>query len=322
MNMENNHSCFYNKILEYMNFRCSLGYGNIHKNYLLMFDKYCYLNHPDKYVLTKQIVKGWFLYEINISGKALTNKASAIRCFAKYLGKDSYILPTDYVPKKDPFYPNILSKEELINFFKQVDQYYNNQNPIKSDTMSVLLRLLYCCGLRPNEGRNLLLDDINFNTGELFIRKVKRNKDRLIVASNDVLNLLKQYNEKRKIFINKEETHFFINSDSTSIKTYQLREHVCKCWKKANSNISENELRPLRAYDLRHLFASTVLHKWLDSGENIYSKLPYLRAYMGHEKFEDTLYYIHILPEYLLSSKNVDWKKIDCITLEESIWQV
>ena len=315
------HSGFYEKILEYQRFRQCVGFDDIHKKYLLMFDKYCYLNHPNESKLTKQIVKGWFISEINNSGKALPNKASAIRCFAKYLGKDSYILPMDYVPKKEPFYPNILSKTQLIEFFKRVDENYSDRNPIISTTMSVLLRLLYCCGLRPNEGRNLLLHDINFDTGELLIRKGKRNKDRLIVTSNDMLSLLKQYNEKRAIFTCEKETHFFINSNSTLIKSFQLRDYICSCWRKANPSIDKNELKSLRAYDLRHLFASTVLHKWIDAGENIYAKLPYLRAYMGHERFEDTLYYIHILPEYLLSSQNVDWEKIDCITLEENIWQ-
>ena len=49
--------------------------------------------------------------------------------------------------------------------------------------------------------------------------------------------------------------------------------------------------------------------------------LPYLRAYMGHEDFRDTLYYVHILPENLLTSKNVDWNQIESVGLEETIWK-
>jgi hypothetical protein len=30
---------------------------------------------------------------------------------------------------------------------------------------------------------------------------------------------------------------------------------------------------------------------------------------MGHNQFEDTAYYIHLLPEKLLSSSAVDWSK-------------
>ena len=55
----------------------------------------------------------------------------------------------------------------------------------------MLFRLIYACGLRPNEGRNLRISDINFETGELFITKTKRRKERIVVALyyNDELTL-------------------------------------------------------------------------------------------------------------------------------------
>ena len=49
--------------------------------------------------------------------------------------------------------------------------------------------------------------------------------------------------------------------------------------------------------------------------------LPYLRAYMGHEKFSDTAYYIHILPERLMVSPGVQWDNIDCIGMGVDIWE-
>ena len=48
--------------------------------------------------------------------------------------------------------------------------------------------------------------------------------------------------------------------------------------------------------------------------------LPFLRAYMGHEHFEDTAYYIHILPERLISSSGVNWDAIDSVMPEASVW--
>lgn len=79
--------------------------------------------------------------------------------------------------------------------------------------------------------------------------------------------------------------------------------------------------RILQRYDfIRHRFASTVLQRWLDEGRNLYAMLPYLRAYMGHEKFSDTAYYIHILPERLMVSPGVQWENIDRIGMEVDIW--
>ena len=93
-----------------------------------------------------------------------------------------------------------------------------------------------------------------------------------------------------------------------------------KCWREANPELDASLLPKVRPYDLRHRFASAVLQKWIDEGENIYSKLPYLRAYMGHEEFRDTLYYVHILPDNLLSSPQVNWKQIESVGLEDNIW--
>lgn len=76
----------------------------------------------------------------------------------------------------------------------------------------------------------------------------------------------------------------------------------------------------LRPYDLRHRFASAVLQRWIDDGKNIYAMLPYLRAYMGHEDFRHTLYYVHILPGNLLSSKGVNWDQIESVGLKEKVW--
>ena len=44
---------------------------------------------------------------------------------------------------------------------------------------------------------------------------------------------------------------------------------------------------------LRHRFASAALSRWLDSGENLFNRLPYLRAYMGHKELSATVYDIH-----------------------------
>lgn len=41
---------------------------------------------------------------------------------------------------------------------------------------------------------------------------------------------------------------------------------------------------------------------------------------MGHEDFRDTLYYIHILPERLLMSPEINWEQIESAGLEDSLW--
>lgn len=64
----------------------------------------------------------------------------------------------------------------------------------------------------------------------------------------------------------------------------------------------------VRVYDLRHRFATAVMTGWLEKGENLYTCLPYLSAYMGHAEFSSTAYYIHLLPERLMKSSSINWE--------------
>lgn len=54
--------------------------------------------------------------------------------------------------------------------------------------------------------------------------------------------------------------------------------------------------------------------EWVDVPED------YLRAYMGHQSFSDTVYYIHLLPDRLMKSPGIDWEKIDRVGLEADLW--
>ena len=56
---------------------------------------------------------------------------------------------------------------------------------------------------------------------------------------------------------------------------------------------------------------------WIDNGRDVMTLLPYLSTYMGHTKFSHTLYYVHLLPDRLLKSANIDWERFDIIYRED-----
>lgn len=313
-------SSFKPAITEYLGFRSAMGYSNDHEDQLWHFDRYCREHYPKQTELTKESVRGWFYDEIASGRACLVNKAAAIRLFAKYLGASAYVLPMSCVPKTPDYLPYILTDNELGALFHAADMKINKKDPFFCKTASVLLRLLYSCGLRPNEGRNLKQEHINLETGEIFITKTKNRKERIVVASDDMLLLLKRYHSQR-IILGRDNTNFFIHTDTSPITSQQLTVLVKSCWAAANPAVCPGLLPRLRPYDLRHRFASTVLQCWLDEGKNLYAMLPYLRAYMGHEKFSDTAYYIHILPERLMESRGVNWENIDRIGIEVDLWE-
>lgn len=313
-------SSFAPLIRDYLEFRTAMGRSEDHAVQLHFFDRYCRENHLESNYLNREVVRGWISDEVAKGRRGLENKASAIRLFAKYLGGGAYVLPRNAIPKKQDFTPYIFTDDELAAFFRAAEATKSRHDPFLRETVSVLWRLLYTCGLRPREGRLIKCEDICFRTGEILVSKAKRNKERIVVMSSDMTRLCKSYSIQRSAIAGRCE-YFFVTSNGDALKAPQLNRWIKHCWAQANPDVPAHLLPNIRQYDLRHRYASTILQKWLDEGRNLYAMLPYLRAYMGHEKFADTAYYIHILPENLLKSPGVDWDRLDAIVPGVEIWE-
>lgn len=63
----------------------------------------------------------------------------------------------------------------------------------------------------------------------------------------------------------------------------------------------------------RHTFATECICRWMREGRDIDAMLPFLSAYMGHARYEDTLYYVHMVPDFYERVGTVDrtaWEKL------------
>jgi integrase len=134
-----------------------------------------------------------------------------------------------------------------------------------------------------------------------------------------MLALCKEYDTRRGIFTTGSE-YFFPASDGNPLTKAQLGRIMKQCWESANPKTDPSSLPRVRVYDLRHRYASAVLIRWLDQKKNLNNMLPYLRAYMGHDKLSETAYYIHILPENLIKSSGIDWEVFNSIIPEVVLW--
>lgn len=313
-------SKFADDILAMLDYHEALGYSRYsHEKILYKFDAFCAETFPQSTELTEKIVISWLESE----EKNIATKASSIRFLGKYMlaiDKKAYVLYEKYASSKLTSKPYIFTDEELKKLFNSIDTVKNTkEEPFLSEILSVIFRLIYTCGLRPNEGRELKCENINFKTGEILITNTKGKKDRLVVMSNDMLNLCKDYSSRRGIFA-KDSEYFFPSWKGGTFTNNQVDKFIKSCFKKAYPYI-QDELPNIRVYDLRHRYASAVLNRWLDNKDNIASKLSYLRAYMGHNSLSETAYYIHLLPENLLKSSGVDWKAFEEILPEVSLWE-
>lgn len=318
-------SVFSNSINEFIEFREAQGFTiETTLRYLRRFDQYCMETTVESVNLTKVLVDDWLQYEQDKGFIDMAGRSRALRAFAKYLrglGSDSYVIPTFLYRLKRTSVPYILSSKELAGFFDATDrlQSWHCGDAFAAIVAPVIFRLIYTSGLRPQEACSLEDSDVNLKTGEILIRVNKLKKQRIIVISDDMLRLFNEYIERRtQIFV--RTPYFFPRIDGTRYTSQQLGAVCDRCWKMANPTIDDEHLPKLRPYDFRHSFASAALQRWINEGVDLFTMLPYLRAYMGHEHFSDTAYYIHILPERLISSPGINWEMIDSSVPEVSIW--
>ena len=183
-----------NAMLEY---RVALGLAQkaLEAN-LIRFDRYCIENYPEANILSKDIVFGWIEFQQKHYPKSIPAMAMTIRYFANYLcaiGQEAYTLPEGLYPLKSTFTPFIFSDKEMSAIFLAIDNLPRKTKSTEAVVAPVMFRLIYTCGLRANEGRELLRENIDLNTGEIKVVKTKRKKERLVVMSDDMLALCKRY---------------------------------------------------------------------------------------------------------------------------------
>jgi hypothetical protein len=57
----------------------------------------------------------------------------------------------------------------------------------------------------------------------------------------------------------------------------------------------------------------------MKEGKDIEAMLPYLSAYMGHERFSDTAYYIHLVPEIYPHMSQMDFASYEKLLPEVGV---
>jgi hypothetical protein len=57
-----------------------------------------------------------------------------------------------------------------------------------------------------------------------------------------------------------------------------------------------------RTFSGRSNYATRTLMRWVEEGRDIEAWLPHLAAYMGHQKYSSTAWYVHLLPERLAAT--------------------
>lgn len=288
----------------------ALGYSGISYIWHLRdFDRFCAEQFPSETVLTKEIVIRYTYAKDGELINSRNRRVATIRELARYLhslGISAYLLPPKMTPAQTRYTPHIFTDNELSAFFLATDQFECRTSDILAQySVAVIFRLLYSCGLRPGEVLRIRCEDIDLSTGQLYIRESKRHKDRIVMLSEDMLRLCNKYDVLCRKYLD-DKIWFFSRSNGQSYNIQWLGYQFHKAWQ--NAALTTFSAPKPRVYDFRHTFATRKLYEWMDAGVDLYQRLPYLSAYMGHSDFSTTAYYIHLLPQRLAANTTINWE--------------
>ncbi|PKM85986.1 MAG: integrase, partial [Firmicutes bacterium HGW-Firmicutes-12] len=196
---------------------------------LKLFDYYVCNCARSNSVLTKEIVLGWAERSAYESKSTQQGRISVIRGLAEYmsrLGKFAYFYPrgTDSIDRYS-YTPYIFSESEIAAIFKVSDKYpLSRTSPYRHMILPVIIRMLYCCGLRVSETTTLTIEDVNLAEGTLFIKGTKFGKERLIPMSDNLIKRCHDYS-CRVLDRNVNTSYFFPSPygghyDSNTIYTH------------------------------------------------------------------------------------------------------
>lgn len=286
--------------------RGTLGYAeDSYDIYLTQFDSYCKKAFPDTDILTWDIALSYL--QAKRERCDIYVDVVALRNLGRYqilLGKNACVFPADYFSYKKRQLPYIMSANECQRFFQATDRYpHNPASPLMEYTAATIFRLQYATGMRPQEARLLKRQDFDFTHGTIYIADSKRHKDRCIAVNRRIMDMCRKYDMiAREMYPGTEI--FFPNRNGNRHGAQSISTLFHKCWEMAGN--PDYPGRYCTPYILRHNFATQTMTRWMEEGKDFEQFLPCLSAYMGHQTFRETCYYLHLLPERLARMSYMD----------------
>jgi integrase/recombinase XerD len=247
--------------------------------------------------LTKEMVESLAEKRPNETCGTQHYRIGLIRQFSLYLnrvGFDAYVFPKRFLPKnRSDFRPYIFSDPEIAAILRAADSLKpRKQYPQYHFIYPALIRVLYGCGLRISEARYLKTEQVDLDQGIIYIDKSKNGTSRYVPMSWSLTDFLRHYIREARIDL-KGEGFFFPAPDGGPYDLKTVYEGIKNVYRKARIEAMPNGKLP-RVHDLRHTFSVHALRRMKNKGQDVYTSMPMLSAYLGHTNMIDTEKYIHL----------------------------
>jgi len=233
-----------------------------------------------------------------LSQNHINSGITALNNFIKFLkttGRSNIDLKLEHV-RVDFKAPVVLSIDEIRAMYEAT---FTNNRPVNITAYGqrdrAMLAVFYGCGLRRNEGGNLLLSDVLHDKKLIHVRKGKNSKERFVPIAEKGLQDIQEYLAYgRKWFLkqlhsnrysktkNVEPTeYFFINMEAEPMKDFGQRIKQLK----EDTGISKR----ISLHTFRHSIATHLMHQGMD--------IEQIKKFLGHSSLDSTQIYTHLINE-------------------------
>jgi site-specific recombinase XerD len=218
----------------------------------------------------------YLIHQKRASSSALQQTVCALRfLYRNTLGKE-WALPYIPAPKREKKLPVVLSQEEVSRFFEHLPNLKHR----------ALIMTAYATGMRVSEVVSLRVADIDSDRMMIRIELGKGRKDRYVMLSPNLLELLRAYWK-----VARPADWLFPGQRAGTHLTAKRVHQVCV---KASAAAGLTKRATVRA--LRHSFATHLL----EAGANI----RVIQVLLGHRSLRTTARYTHVSRETICSTSS------------------
>jgi integrase/recombinase XerD len=237
-------------------------YANAFRQFLLYFDG------QDVDTFTTKQIESFINHQVTQNAISITYQKQLVAAIKFWyngvLGKK---IELNYLyPDRSEFkLPKVLSQQEIKTILATTENLKHK----------AILATIYSCGLRVSELTNLKIEDIHSHNMTITIVKAKGNRDRVVVLSEKLLVILREY------FLKYKPKSYLFEGINNSI--YAVRS-VQQLFKKAL--IVSHITKPYTVHSLRHSYATHLIEQGID--------IRFVQDLLGHKNIKTTMIYTHL----------------------------
>ena len=222
-----------------------------------------------------QIIRTWIasLLEKGINPRSVNRKISTLKTYFKFLIREGELVENPITkvvaPKSKKRLPVFIEEDQIASLLNEVqfeEGFIGQRNKL-------IIELFYVTGIRLSELINIKISDFDFNNQSIKVLG-KRNKERIIPLSSNVLNDLNLFIEA-----NRQSKYLFTNLEGGKLYNKLV-------YRLVNKYIGEiSSINKKSPHILRHTFATHMLNNGADINA--------IKELLGHANLSATQVYTH-----------------------------